>query len=397
MNKLIKSTLAINALLFTLAVYASGPISWYMDWNKYGGVSDANAEKTTEAILNEVATLGNDGLKFKEVISNNLVRIFGENIRFMGKEAHIASGPFFNLAIPADDDINKYEITYLGKTCTTTPKTEISNTYSVSCTAVPRDFMTKLTGTNLKDINLKVVTEPISKDSHPFGQHFEYEEPVKYSSYAMEYWRDRGVNFDEYLGAGFTPFAYSSESALMVEKALFALGYFIKNKPEFDKRIPKNIETLNKAMNHTNADDLFAIGRSIECGKPAYEKDCPEIKGKPYGWLNIWDVRGEFSMRKIFEAKRDFFKQIANNIALKDDSRYQRIKQAEADAMAGKAIIYEEPMMIWGYQENKLKPVGVSQTVWKVPYEPAKQMNKVGRIWNFMMEPVVIKMKENKN
>jgi hypothetical protein len=151
-------------------------------------------------------------------------------------------------------------------------------------------------------------------------------------------------------------------------------------------------------MSERDADKCFQYGRAIPCGKPAYAdartEACPKLDQQKFGWLDIWNWRGELSMREILLAKQRFFEREKDKRvegSMDHTGRALAILKAEGDVAGGKVIVYQEPQIYWGFQaelrNGKMEPI----TNIMGTGTPDKQMNKVGRLWQFMEQPVTVK------
>jgi len=346
----IRTCIALAALLlvsFTCAYAAPESAYWLMDWREYGPVDDGARLELREAFRIE---------KDEPVVSPKAGnRIYWEKIEPSVKPLSIAAGADFWIVTSAE--ALPFTFSYFGKSCETSRESFPGSwtLWRVECpqTMLPKYFFGD--SASLQESEKLVFG---SQRGGLLDPNYLFKNRLPYQSYAAQYWRRRGINVFGTEKRKNEESAYSAECAMIADKLRYAVGYFLarsprENKPEL---LASALQSVKEAEQERDGDKCHDLGRDLKC----YFGE----KGCGAGWGRIWSVNAEFSVRQIMYSKWRL---------IEKEPGWNEIKKSITSPQL-KVPVFQAPQKVWG---------GGSPG----------QMNKFGRIWQFLANPVIASRK----
>jgi hypothetical protein len=324
-------------------IYSLPRYYWYMDWKDLGYKESLHTDDN-KIFLNKEDI--KEVFQFSEPSKPNkkLKRYYYEQIDFDSINIYAPNVFYILLSVDKIDDV------ILPSYCNS--KLEASGDpwfkFKIECSLdemnLPSDYYTT------KEIGRSFLFSPNAGQSI-FDQNWNFDQTLSYSSYAAKYIS----NEDKQKSA------YSSECAFISEKA----------------EVAKRIGGLALDA-HIEIIDGEKIGNI-----------CHDYGGKVYltdwnQWGDDYAAIGEFLLRPIFYSKYKFLEKLKQDNKLGDKKHIEKyIKDIkEITGKDAKIPVYYESQVIWGNGGY---------------HWPENAMNKVGRVWQFIANPIKISVKSSKN
>ncbi len=326
---------------------------WLMDWKDYGGMPatlDANGSIVDKLVL------GANGPSIQP--ASDTPRFYWEKIDTTAN-FDVRAGNKFYLLVKNPNSINT--ITLRGHQCNTAQLRSYGELklLRVDCPAagLPVHFYR-----NVYNLAAHETYRFSPSSGSILDQNFSFANQHGYQSHAQDFWAIKGLSPSSPVW-GNTPFqAYLSECSMIADKLRYALGFFKSHEsnPILQVKIANTANHIAMAEAERNGNNCHFYGRQINC----YGND-PGCEG---GWGKFWSQQGEFSVRNAIYAKYAHILSPQANVA--EVTNWNAAFNEVANLH--KIPVYSEPQEIWG----GLQAQG--------------QMNKVGRIWQFIMIPVKV-------
>lgn len=321
-------------------------IFWLMDWSDYGPAPSGACNLPMAEQLRMAGGLPDFDIE-------NIPRFYWERMPDSVQSREIPAGPHFFLYSPGSPTwphfrfgqnsctVRDLEFKTKGRLARVEcPLGDIPEYYFSDPALVPADKRFRL---------LPDESESLISPGYDMAKQFGYE------SFAVQFWKTAGLD----LSSGqLEQKSFLSECAAIAEKVQFARGYFLHEKLKLDfdgliEQTGRSVENLAASRELRGCRDL---GRGIQCA--SRNADCGG------GWGRYWNAFGEFSVRRIINAKY--------RAAISDG----RIADRQfVESMIGRpnfmVPVYLIDHPIWGAAKHG-------------------QLNKVGRIWQFLLNPVSV-------